>query len=207
MKPSSSLTLIVPYPGLVWIWRWMFSDDHTGAPTFDSLKAGFALHSCGYPSDEQSNRIHLGREIFDHTPKTVSQYVGAKVACADCHINDGTAAYAAPMIDLAEIFPIFNKRAGYEISLQDRIQECFTRSENGHPIPYEGHEMKALSAYMDWLSRHGVKGKAYKGRLFVKIAELAVLPNAQAATESMVLEFLRFFHPFGDQTPTMRVLV
>lgn len=67
---------------------------------------------------------------------------------------------------------MFNKRAGHEISLQDRIQECFTRSENGHPLPYDSQEMKALTAYIDWLSRDGVKGKPYRGRGFVKLAEL-----------------------------------
>ena len=124
------------------------------------------------PSGQQGDLIHLGREIFDHTPQRASEYVGGKISCADCHINSGTAEYAAPMVDLAGIFPMFNKRAGHEISLQDRIQECFTRSENGYPLPYDSQEMKALTAYVDWLSRDGVKGKPYKGRGFVKLAEL-----------------------------------
>ena len=124
------------------------------------------------PAGEQGNLIRTGREIFVHTPQLASQYVGAKVACGDCHINAGAEAYAAPMIDIADVFPAFNKRAGHEISLQDRIQECFTRSENGHPLPYDGPEMKALSAYLDWMSRDGARGKSYKARGFVKLAEL-----------------------------------
>ncbi|MGI8772204.1 MAG: c-type cytochrome, partial [Acidobacteriaceae bacterium] len=80
--------------------------------------------------------------------------------------------HAGPMIDLANMFPMFNKRAGRVISMQDRFEECFTRSENGRPLPYDSPEMKALTAYVDWLSRGGVKGKPYKGRGFVKVPDL-----------------------------------
>lgn len=124
------------------------------------------------PSGEQGNLIRAGRDIFDHTPVHASKYVGAKVSCADCHINGGTAAYAAPMIDLAGIFPMYNKRAGHQIGLDERIQECFTRSENGSPPASDSPEMKSLIAYIDWLSRDGTKGKPYKGRGFVKLAAL-----------------------------------
>lgn len=137
-----------------------------------AFKQASAYEVADMPSGDAGKLIRLGRDIFDHTPQLAGQYVKGKVACADCHVNSGTAAFAAPMIDLAGIFPMFNKRAGHEISLQDRIQECFTRSENGRPLPYDSQEMKALSAYVDWLSRDGVKGKAYKGRGFVKLAEL-----------------------------------
>ena len=124
------------------------------------------------PSGEQGKLIHAGRDIFVHTPVYASKYVGAKVSCADCHINGGTAAYAAPMIDLAGIFPMYNKRAGHQIGLNERIQECFTRSENGSPPATDSPEMKSLLAYVNWLSRNGIKGQPYKGRGFVKLAVL-----------------------------------
>ena len=129
------------------------------------------------PPGEKGSLVHLGREIFDHTPQMAGQYVGAKVSCGDCHIKGGTAGYSAPMIDLAGIFPMFNKRAGHEIDLQERIQECFTRSENGKPLPRDTEEMKALTAYIDWLSRDGIKGKPYKERGFVKVADLEGNPT------------------------------
>jgi thiosulfate dehydrogenase len=124
---------------------------------------------------QQAELIHQGKLIFDETPKYASSYVGNKLACSDCHVQSGTAAYAAPMTDLAGLFPMFNKRAGHVISLQNRIQECFSRSEAGRPVPEESKEMKAVVAYVDWLSRDGVKGKPYKGRGFVKLP--ALTPN------------------------------
>ena len=121
------------------------------------------------PSGQEAELIHQGKLIFDETPKYASSYVGNKLACSDCHIQSGTAAYAAPMIDLSGLFPMFNKRAGHVISLQNRIQECFTRSEAGRPLPEDSREMTALVAYINWLSKDGVKGKAYKGRGLVKL--------------------------------------
>ena len=53
--------------------------------------------------------------------------------------------------------------------MQERFQECFVRSENGRPLPQDGAEMKALTAYVNWLSRGAQKGQAYGGRGFVKL--------------------------------------
>jgi thiosulfate dehydrogenase len=125
-----------------------------------------------FTSRQQVELIHQGKLIFDETPKYASSYVGNKLSCNDCHLQSGTAAYAAPMIDLSGLFPMFNKRAGHVISLHNRIQECFTRSEAGRPLPEDSREMQALVAYINWLSRDGVKGKAYKGRGLVKLPPL-----------------------------------
>ncbi len=113
-----------------------------------------------------------GKLIFDQTPRYAPKYTGNRLSCNDCHLQSGAASLAAPMIDLAGLFPMFNKRAGHVISLQNRIQECFARSEAGAPPPVDSEEMRALVAYIDWLSRDGVKGKAYKGRGLVKLAVL-----------------------------------
>ncbi|WP_396127396.1 c-type cytochrome [Acidicapsa acidisoli] len=69
-----------------------------------------------------------------------------KLFCNECHFQSGTAAYAAPMIDMARLFPMFNKRAGHAISLQNRIRECFSRSEAGKPLPLDSPQMNALVA-------------------------------------------------------------
>jgi len=121
---------------------------------------------------QQAALIHQGKLIFDETPKYASKYVGNRLACNDCHLQDGTAPYAAPMIDLAGLFPMFNKRAGHVISLQNRLQECFSRSEAGSPPPLDSSEMTAVVAYIDYLSRDGAKGKPFKGRGFVKLPAL-----------------------------------
>lgn len=124
-----------------------------------------------YPGD-QTALIHQGKLIFDETPRYASQYVGGTVACTNCHLATGTVAYAAPMIDMAGLFPMFNRRVGHIISLQTRIQECFSRSEAGTPPPLDSPQMKALIAYINYLSKDQVKGQPYPGRGFVKLPPL-----------------------------------
>lgn len=128
------------------------------------------------PEDGQSQLVRQGRAIFDETPRYAPSDTGAKISCGDCHIKSGTEPYAAPMVDLVGQFPVYSKRAGRVISLENRIQECFTRSENGRPPPVESTQMQALVAYIKSLSRGEVKGKLYKGRGLVKLA--AVTGNA-----------------------------
>jgi thiosulfate dehydrogenase len=125
------------------------------------------------PEDQQGQLVHQGRAIFDATPRYASAYTGAKISCGDCHIKSGTEPYAAPMIDLAGQFPAYSERAGRVISLEDRIQECFTRSENGRPLPPQASEMQALVTYIKSLSRSGDQGNPYKGRGLVKLAAQA----------------------------------
>lgn len=121
---------------------------------------------------EQGQLVRRGRAIFDETPRYAPSYTGAKITCGDCHINSGTEPYAAPMVDLVGLFPMYSKRAGRVISLEDRIQECFSRSENGRPLPPHSREMQALVAYIESLSRNEVKGKSFKGRGLVKLVAL-----------------------------------
>lgn len=115
-------------------------------------------------SSQQAALIHQGELVFDETLKYAPDYVGNRLSFSDCHIQSGTAAYAAPMIDLAGLFPMFNKRAGHMISLQNRIQECFTRSEAGTSLAIDSPQMKALVAYID------------QGRGFVRLPALTGNP-------------------------------
>src|SRR5579859_5787095 len=100
------------------------------------------------PQEAESRWVRKGRAIFDETPRYAPAYTGAKISCGDCHIHSGTEPYAAPMIDLAGQFPAYSERAGRVISLEDRIQECFVRSENGRPLPAGSTEIQALVAYI-----------------------------------------------------------
>ena len=139
---------------------------------------GAGAVTSGAPAEKMPALAQQGRRVFDETPKYAASYTGNSLSCGDCHIGSGTAAYAAPMIDMAGLFPMYNKRAGHVISLKNRIQECFTRSEAGTPPPLDSPQMLELVAYIDWLSRDGVKGKAYAGRGFKKIPVLKGDPVA-----------------------------
>ena len=126
------------------------------------------------PADSKGDSIRLGEQIFDDTPIYAPSHTGGKLSCSSCHAAHGMQPYASPMVGLPKLFPMFNKRAGHVISLQDRIQECFVRSENGTPLDYGGREMKAIVDYIEWLSQPSAK--PYEGRGLIALPELK--PNA-----------------------------
>jgi len=124
----------------------------------------------------QEQLIHQGKLIFDYTPQYAAQWTGNTLTCTQCHRLSGTVDYASPLIDVAGLFPMFSKRAGHTITLQNRIQECFVRSENGKPLPADSPQMKALVAYINSLWTSGVKNKPYKYRGLEPLPQLTGSP-------------------------------
>jgi thiosulfate dehydrogenase len=110
------------------------------------------------PSGASGETILLGMRIFTETPKYASAYVGNQLSCSDCHLQGGTMSYGIALVGAPKWFPMFSDRAKRDISLEDRIQECVTRSENGSPLPHGGAEMTALTSYMKWISQQAASG-------------------------------------------------
>jgi thiosulfate dehydrogenase len=92
--------------------------------------------------------ILTGRNIFEQTSTYALENTSAKVSCGNCHTAAGTAPTAAPMTRIIGRFPQFNARAGHVINLQDRVRECFVRSENGTPPADDSKVMLAVVAYI-----------------------------------------------------------
>jgi thiosulfate dehydrogenase len=105
------------------------------------------------PSGQDGEAILLGMRIFMQTPKYASAYVGNQLSCGDCHVQGGTMSHAIALVGVPNWFPMFSDRAKRDISLEDRIQECVTRSESGSPLPHGGPEINALVAYFQWISK------------------------------------------------------
>lgn len=150
-------------------------------------------------SNTPSPLAQQGKLIFSFTPRYASKWTGNTLTCTDCHLMDGTVDYASPLIDVANLFPQYNKRAGHRITLQQRIQECFVRSENGKPLPDDSLQMKALVAYIQFLSRNGVKDVPYKGRGLVKLP--ALTGNATRGRALYGLECAACHQPDGAGIP------
>jgi thiosulfate dehydrogenase len=106
-----------------------------------------------------ADQIKLGYRIFVDTPHEAPRLTGGNVACANCHLNAGQRERALPLVGITGMFPEYNNRAARLISLQDRVVDCFLRSENatGHgtealPLP-DSKEVLAVTAYLTWLGR------------------------------------------------------
>ncbi len=133
------------------------------------------------PHGALGESIRRGEKIFNETPLYAAKYTGARISCGSCHAEGGIQPFASPVVGAPAAYPAYSQRAGHVISLEDRIQECFVRSENGQPLPYSGPEMHALVDYIAWLSRPQPGRRPYTGR---GLAALGALPaNPQRGGE------------------------
>jgi cytochrome c len=146
------LFTMVLYSGAVFIGLQVrnFSFLDVGSGTHLKMRGWVPPHQSNVPEGARGASIRSGSLIVNETPLYASQYTGAKISCANCHAEGGIQVYASPMVGLPRLFPMYNQRAGHVISLRDRIEECFVRSENGKPLSYNGPEMQAIVDYIEW---------------------------------------------------------
>jgi sulfur-oxidizing protein SoxA len=69
-------------------------------------------------------------------------------ACADCH-NDASIS----MKGVAARYPTFDKALGRPVNLEQRINLCRAGKQQASPLPYESHDLLALSAFVARQSR------------------------------------------------------
>jgi len=152
-----------------------FPEDATRDAAFQRLNWKPPSES-SIPKGPHGDSIRRGQAIFNETPLFASHFTGGKVSFANCHAEGGIQPFASAVVGVGATFPQFNQRAGHVISLEDRIQECFVRSENGKPLDYQGAEMRAIVDYITWLSTPEPGRKPYVGRGLVKLANLTPDP-------------------------------
>lgn len=122
------------------------------------------------PQGPIGEAIRLGQKILTQTPVYAKGYSGNALNCTICHLNGGRQQYASPWVGIWGVFPEYRARNAKVNALQDRINDCFQRSLNGKPLPYDSEEMHAILAYMHWLSEGVPTGIEVKGRGFAKIS-------------------------------------
>lgn len=133
--------------------------------------------------EEKASLIKLGYEVVTRTPEligplakeTKKQFAGNNLACQSCHLEAGTKPGAGSFVGVYDRFPQFRGRENQIGSLEDRIDGCMERSLNGTKLPHESLEMKAMVAYMKWLSEDvpEEKLKIYQGFPKVKLPEVS----------------------------------
>lgn len=115
----------------------------------------------GLPNADQ---IRRGYEIFTKTTSAAPGIAAGKVACSNCHLNAGQRERALPLVGVSAAYPEMNRRAERMFTIEDRIIECFMRSENGTQVARtfpaaDSADVQAVKAYLDWLSRGYEKGQ------------------------------------------------
>jgi thiosulfate dehydrogenase len=132
------------------------------------------------PDDERGRLIRSGRRLVTETYALVGplvadpakRYAGNNLACSNCHLDAGTKKFGLPIYGLYGEFPHYSARAGKDVSLEDRLNSCMTRSLNGKPLPIDGAEMLAFVAYIRFLAFGLAPGERLAGHGAPQIPEL-----------------------------------
>ncbi|MDR9456259.1 MAG: c-type cytochrome [Salegentibacter sp.] len=104
--------------------------------------------------------VEYGYRLLAESPKYIGpnaehpemRYAGNNLACVNCHLKNGTQAGSGSWVGILERFPQYSGRDGKESTIEDRINGCMERSMNGKKLPKDSREMKAMIAYMDYVS-------------------------------------------------------
>ena len=131
------------------------------APNADTLGPGAFKDTVLYGRKLFSETYSvIGPEVAD----TAMRYSGNNLSCQSCHLRGGTQKFAIPMIGVYGVFPLYIGREDEVRTLEERIEGCMERSMNGRVLPIGGKEMKALVAYIQFLSTGVPVGKSPEGR-------------------------------------------
>lgn len=122
------------------------------------------------PEGKMGDAIRYGHQVLTQTQVVAKDYVPeSALNCTSCHLDGGRTPFAAPWVGIWGVFPEYRTRNAEVNSLQDRVNDCFERSMNGKPLPYDSKEMRGILAYMQWLSSGVPTGDSVPGRGFKKI--------------------------------------
>ena len=132
------------------------------------------------PDDDYGRLVRRGRDLvtatYAHIGPEVSdpakRYAGNNLACGDCHLQAGTKRFGLPIFGLYDQFPHYSARAGAEITIEERVNACMTRSLNGRAMPADAPELQALVAYIKFLSTGVPPGQRIPGLGAGKIPEV-----------------------------------
>jgi thiosulfate dehydrogenase len=140
----------------------------------------WALPSVASAGNDPFGRlVKYGYALFTDTPSNIGptvpdptmRYAGNNLACGNCHLKGGRQPYAMPLVGIWGQFPKYRAREGAVVTLEDRINGCMERSVNGRALPLESREMRALSAYLRWLSNGVPVGARLLGAGTLRIKE------------------------------------
>lgn len=118
----------------------------------------------GLTDDTFSRAVRRGRALLSATPESLPHNAGNALRCTSCHLDNGTRAFAMPWVGVYARFPQYRSRSGNVDVIEDRVNDCFKRSLNGHALDPAGRDMKDIVTYFAWLSRGTIVGPRMKGQ-------------------------------------------
>jgi thiosulfate dehydrogenase len=120
-----------------------FSRDRLGFTSKASAVPAMATEEYGRRLVMQTSEL-LGPDVTDGKLR----FSGSRLNCASCHLGAGTEPGTLTLMLTTEHYPRFSARSGTKTDIEDRINECMTRSMNGRALARTDPEMIAMAAYL-----------------------------------------------------------
>ncbi len=99
---------------------------------------------------------HIGPEVSDPSKR----FAGNNLACSNCHLQAGTKKFGIQLFGLFGVFPRYSTREGVQITIEDRLNSCMTRSMNGRALPVRAMEMQAMGPTSNFCHRRRPRSAA-----------------------------------------------
>jgi len=112
-----------------------------------------ALADTTWPAGPLGNAARRGHALLAHTPDSLPQYAVSGLRCFNCHLDEGTRRNGLLLIGAFARYPQYRSRSAHMETITDRVNDCFKRSLNGHPLPVDGPEMHDIVTYLAYISR------------------------------------------------------
>jgi thiosulfate dehydrogenase len=122
---------------------------------FENVRYKYQLFDPEMAPDAIKPLVMRGYKLLLETNQHLPEYVGDTLSCTHCHFSAGNTfggrENGLPLVGVTHHYP---KRleSGKEYTLAERINGCFLRSMNGKPLPLDSENMKAMVAYLEWIS-------------------------------------------------------
>jgi thiosulfate dehydrogenase len=107
------------------------------------------------PTGAMGDAVRRGRALLAATHDSLPSHVGSSLRCFSCHLDEGRRANGLPLVGAYTRYPQFRARRARVDLIEDRVNDCFVRSLNGHALASDGADMRDIVAYLAWMS-HGV---------------------------------------------------
>jgi thiosulfate dehydrogenase len=107
-------------------------------------------------ADTSAPTAEYGRRLMRETALFVGpdqgdpdmRFAGTRIACASCHLDNGTRPGTLSLLQSAPKYPRVSGRDGGMRDLKDRINGCMERSMNGRRFPRDSIELIAMENYL-----------------------------------------------------------
>jgi thiosulfate dehydrogenase len=122
------------------------------------------------PASLPEGLVATGYAQATDTARVLGDYVGdSALNCTSCHTGAAATPKAGPWVGVTQRYPQHRARTGKVDDIEERVNDCMTRSMNGQALPRDSEPMKAFVAYMTWLSEGVPEGGQIDGVGFPKI--------------------------------------